>query len=458
MTLTPMATAPAASGPASTDRPVRQRLTMQERRQAWARHREAMTRLVTGKIDWVPVLVFASILMSPEARIDLGGFQLYPYRLALIASLPFMGIRLARDPIRPLLADIFVVSGAVWMFVATVTHYPLDVALKTGGAVTIDALLAYLLGRVFFRNPLDMRRFLYRITPLVVAIGAVMVLESVSHRYIFRPIVGAITGNSPAAILARTYEIRNGLLRATGPFLHPIAAGLFFASLVPLYISADLPRRRWLALAGCLGGIFGWSSAGLGTITLCFALGYYDHVQRRLKIGWGPVIWSIVAFCAAIEILTTGGIIKFIIRYAALNPQTGYFRLLIWEFGWADVQRHPWFGIGYFETYSRPRWMRTDSVDNLWLLLGLRYGIPCMVLTALGALASAIAVGRARFQTEAGALTGRRMATGICISVAVIYTATISVAPWGADMAWLTILLGMACGLAEGSKKLSQQR
>lgn len=449
MTLTPMATAPAASGPDDTARLPRRRLTMRERREAFAQHRKEMTRLILAKADWVPVLVFVSIFMTPEARLDLSGFALYPYRLALIASLPFIAIRWSRNPLRIGTADVLILGSAVWMFVATAAHYPMDVALKTGGANTFDTAAAYLLGRVFFRCPLDLRRFLYRVSPLVFAAGLLLMVESISHRYILRPLVGTITGHSPAAILARTFEIRNGLLRAVGPFLHPIAAGLFCASLVPLYMSADLPRRRWLGLTGAIGGIFSMSSAGLGTITVALSLGVYDYIQRRNRIGWSPVILTALAFCIATELFTSSGLVKFVIRYAALNPQTGYFRLAIWDYGFADVMRHPWFGIGYFETYDRPRWMRTDSVDNYWLLIALRYGFPCLILTLSGVVAAVFSIGRARQMPELGGLHGYRMATGICVSLVLIYVSLISVAPWGADMAWLTILVGMAAGLAD---------
>lgn len=410
-----------------------------------------MVRLITAKADWAPVLVFASILMTPEARLDLGGFQLYPYRLALIAALPAMLVKLVREPLRPGPADLLVAGSSIMMFIAMALRYPLDVALKTGGASTLDALLAYLAGRIFFRSSLDVRRFLYRISPLLLAVAAVMALESLSHNYILRPIVGAITGHSPAAALGRMYEIRMGLLRATGPFLHPIAAGLFFGSLVPLFYSADLPKWRWLGLLGCLGGIFGWSSAGIVAIVAGLGLGVYDSVQRRFRLGWAPLLWTIVASAFLIELFSQGGFVKFVIRYAALNPQTGYFRLLIWEYGWASVAKSPWIGIGYFESYERPTWMHTDSVDNYWLLQSLRYGVPSMAMMLVAVFWSMFSLGMSRQGKELGALQGRRMATGVCISLATTVVSLLTSSPWGADMAWLILLFGMAAGLADRS-------
>jgi hypothetical protein len=452
MTLTPMATAPAASGPDRTARPARPRLTMRERREAFAQHRREMTRLVTAKIDWVPVLVFASILMSPEARIDLSGFQLYPYRLALIASLPFMMIAAAKRPVRLHAADLLFFAATAWMFIATAMHYPIDVAFKTGGSTTLDTLAAYLIGRIFFRDPIDLRRFLFRISPLLVVIALLMVLESVSHRYLVRTFIGSLTGFSPEATIRRVYELRFGLLRAMGPFLHPIAAGLFFGSLVPLFLAADLPKWRWLGLIACMGGFFAWSSAGVATIVAGLALGSYDYIQRRLRLGWAPLILTIVVLLFMIQSFTSDGIIKFLIRNASFNPQTGYFRLAIWEYGSADVARSPWIGIGILDDYTRPKWMHSDSVDNYWLLLALRYGIPCSITMLLAVGLNVLKLSLTGRVREQGALHGRRMATGLAISVFVLYVVLITVSPWGADMSWLIMLLGMAGGLSDRRK------
>lgn len=44
------------------------------------------------------------------------------------------------------------------------------------------------------------------------------------------------------------------------------------------------------------------------------------------------------------------------------------------------------------------------------------------------------------------------MATGLAISVFVLYVVLITVSPWGADMSWLIMLLGMAGGLSDRRK------
>ena len=441
-----------AGGPRPAQRPA---VSTIERQAAWARYRAQMVQLIRARVDWMPVLIFASVLMTPEARIDLGGFQLYPYRIALLVSLPVMLARVSKRPVRLGVADVLVCGSAVMMLVAMALRYPLDVALKTGGSSMMDALLAYFAGRIFFRSSLDVRRFLFRISPLLLGVAVIMALESISHQYLLRPLVGSITGFSPDAALSRMYEIRVGLLRATGPFLHPIAAGLFFGSLVPLFYFADLPKWRWLGLIGCAGGIFGWSSAGIVAIAAGLGLGFYDAIQRRFRIGWAPLLLGIAAVAILIELVVNGGFVRFVIRYAALNPQTGYFRLLIWEYGWASVANSPWIGIGYFESYERPVWMHSDSVDNYWLLQALRFGVPSMAMMLVGVIWVIFKLGLSRQGWELGSLRGRRMATGLCIALSTTVVSLLTSAPWGADMAWLIVLVGMAAGLADTGQPAS---
>ncbi|WKL39822.1 O-antigen ligase family protein (plasmid) [Sinorhizobium meliloti] len=71
--------------------------------------------------------------------------------------------------------------------------------------------------------------------------------------------------------------------------------------------------------------------------------------------------------------------VKFYISHFTFDAQTGWYRLAIWEFGSASVLNHPILGIGLTE-YARPSWMGSASVDNFWLLIAIRHGIPAVVL------------------------------------------------------------------------------
>ena len=59
------------------------------------------------------------------------------------------------------------------------------------------------------------------------------------------------------------------------------------------------------------------------------------------------------------------------------HPKIYLNRILIFEYGTAEVARHPIFGIGLGE-WERPPWM-SDSMDNFWLATAVRYGLPALL-------------------------------------------------------------------------------
>ena len=65
--------------------------------------------------------------------------------------------------------------------------------------------------------------------------------------------------------------------------------------------------------------------------------------------------------------------------------------MLIWHYGSASALNHPLFGVGLNE-WERPEWM-PPSIDNFWLFLAVRYGLPAPFLLLLAFLSIFLAVG-----------------------------------------------------------------
>ena len=80
----------------------------------------------------------------------------------------------------------------------------------------------------------------------------------------------------------------------------------------------------------------------------------------------------------AIDLFSTKTPFHVFVNYFTFSKQSAYNRILIFEFGTAEVARHPIFGIGLGE-WERPIWM-SDSMDNFWLATAVRYGLPALIL------------------------------------------------------------------------------
>jgi O-antigen ligase len=134
-------------------------------------------------------------------------------------------------------------------------------------------------------------------------------------------------------------------------------------------------------MGASLLGFFTLSSAAI--VNLALHAGFYGYrVIVRVagyRTDWRPLAFGVISVFALLQLLTKGGAIATIINYVALDPVTGYFRLAIWEFGSASVWTKPLFGHGY-TAYERPAWMVTDSIDNHWLFIAIRYGLPAVIV------------------------------------------------------------------------------
>jgi hypothetical protein len=80
------------------------------------------------------------------------------------------------------------------------------------------------------------------------------------------------------------------------------------------------------------------------------------------------------------------GPLGFAFSHFVLDTQTAWFRTWIWTTGTATVAQSPWVGVGWLipQDYGIPA-----TVDSIWLLWALTYGVPSSALLALSVLGAA---------------------------------------------------------------------
>src|SRR3546814_18847123 len=82
-----------------------------------------------------------------------------------------------------------------------------------------------------------------------------------------------------------------------------------------------------------LAGVLSWISAAIMGLLVGAALVAYDWLQKRVEI----LSWRALAAASALSVLVVhlasqNGVVNILVRLT-LDPQTGYFRLLIWRHG-----------------------------------------------------------------------------------------------------------------------------
>jgi len=397
------------------------------------------------------LLLFYATLLPPEVRLNLLGQTLYAPRIVTLLLLPWIIRKLAMGRLQIRLPDYLVFVAAIWMIVSLIAFYDFSTGIIRGSALAFDVVAGYLIARLSIRNGTDFLRFLILIIPGVLAVGLIMMTESITHRHIIRylaadlfgPLAVYVDGNEIGLMSEFRTEIRLGLMRAGGPFSHPILGGLFLASMLPIYFNSGLRRwPLWIGIALGFFAIFSGSSAAILALIISAGLLGYDWVQKRVELlDWRKFLIAATAALTGLHLVSQNGLISFLLRYT-LDPQTGQFRLLIWEYGVRSVQKHPLIGIGYTD-YERALWM-PPTVDNHWLMLGIRHGLITPVLLALAVGLIILRLSRmSRNQSE----IGRRFYVGIAISLAVFAIMGFTVAFFGSVQYWFYILLGAGMSL-----------
>lgn len=400
----------------------------------------------------VPLLIlFYAMLLPPEVRIDISDQTFQAPRLVSFVLLPWVIRRILRGFVFHA-ADLWLFAGATWMVVSFVVYYGVGEGLLRGGALAFDVVAPYLVARLSIRDRTDFLRFLIFIVPGVVIIGAVMAAESLGHRHILRPAAANFFGSlskyengTAVSTAVLTNEIRLGMLRAYGPFSHPILGGLFMASLLPLFFSSGL--RKWPLWLGTMAGafaLFSGSTAAYLALILAAGLTVYDRVQRQTStLNWPYFIFGSTILLGAIQFFSSNGLLSVVTRYA-INTNSAEFRRAIWDYGSQSVMHHPVFGIGY-TNYERLWWMGS-SVDNHWLMMAIRHGViaPTCILIACGLIVWRLCI-LSRSQPE----IGRRFYVSYAMTLTILIIMGLTVAFFGSMKFWFFALVGagMSIGL-----------
>lgn len=348
------------------------------------------------------LLVFYSFLvLTPEVELTVFGINFPSYRIALLAvSVPTYWTWLRGTSSRIQFMDVAIAIVGFWTLLSFAVIYGIEVGLVRGAAITIDTVLTYFVTRSCIRSLDDLRYFLILCLPGLGIAGVALAAESLSGQLIIRPAFAAVFGSQSAYVggeasgsleLGAEYRL-GGLLRAYGPFPHPILAGIMMIGLFPLYYFSGLRSWPWIGgIMLTLTGFFGLSSAAFLALILVLGGILINHVKAYVpKISWWTISGLLALLVWTAHMGSTGGIINVISRMT-LSPETAQYRTHIWEWGIINVEKNPWFGIGY-EQWERLAWMG-ESVDAHFLLLAMRHGLVVLIMLLIAIFYGIIRLG-----------------------------------------------------------------
>lgn len=340
-----------------------------------------------GKLP-LPVTIYFLMILLP-IEFNLGSLFMTGVRATLIAMMIPMSLRLFSGKVgRILWTDVLFLLFSIWAILTLFRNNP-DQAISFGGSVGVEFLGGYLLGRTYIRTKesfLSMCRMLF----LVVAITIPFALyESQTGVALIPTLIAKLpVVYSIADFYNELAGRRLGLERAQVIFPHPILYGLFCSTTISLALIGfkgvvSNSFRMLIAFTMLVGVFLSVSSGALLPVVLQFGLITWAKMFDRVRARWLILVGIVVFFYVVIDILSNRTPVQVFLSYATFSPHNAYWRMLIFEWGMVNVWSNPVWGIG-LNDWVRPWFMHTGSMDNFWLLVAVRYGIPGFVLVATG--------------------------------------------------------------------------
>lgn len=414
---------------------------------------QARTRTVFGVP--IPVALFFLAIMLPTAvSVNLGGLRLSVYRgLFLVMIVPMLVQLVSGQRGRVHVFDMLLLAHCAWALLALINWAGVAQGVESGGIYVVECAGAYLLGRLYIRSYQDFAAMARAYVGLVLATLLFTVPEALTGIHILHDGISGAVGGPMAPFI----EPRMGLERTFGPFDHPILYGVFCASSFSLayFVLAERRLMNFKGMSKVAGVVLAtFMSASGGPYVVLMMQGFVSAWQRilgKLQGRWAALFTLFGIIYVSIDLFSTKTPFHVFVNYFTFSKESAYNRILIFEFGTAEVARHPLFGIGLGE-WERPVWM-SDSMDNFWLATAVRYGVPALVLLIGLILGLVWAVGQRKHIPE----EWRRARHAWAFTLFGIAVAAATVHLWNALFVLFFFLIGAGAWLLDAKPRQTRE-
>jgi hypothetical protein len=226
-----------------------------------------------------------------------------------------------------------------------------------------NALGVYFAFRFFIRDFKEVDFYINVFAVIACVVAFFMVFEHATHRNVF-----AVFGGVPEFT-----SIRDGRLRAQGAFAHPITAGMFGATMMPLYVSLwwrSRSARRLAALGLFAATIITVASASSGPV-LTYVAGIIGFCFWSARDHMRAIRWGMAFALLFLHIAMKAPVWALIQRVGVMESSSGYHRYKLVDNFINNIG--DWWLIGKKFTYDWG-WQMFDAV-NQYVNEGIHGGI-----------------------------------------------------------------------------------
>jgi hypothetical protein len=337
-------------------------------------------------------IVAVSILLPDEIGLSVSGLRLSMARVVLLVLTPVLVMRfvrmLAAGRYRFVLSDLLVLLTGVWVMVALATMEGLQAGLNHAGPVALEFCVGYMAARFLLSEHVEAVSFIKFLCWAIAVVALLGLLDTLTHRFLLHSLIGAWFGDATGQLgdkIGEGGEERLGLQRATSTLDHPILFGITCAAGLLLAAPVRIRGRTFVILACGLGTFLSLSSAPFQAVLMGLGLLTYNRMAAGIRYRWaGLITLATVGIIAVFNIFNDP--LGFVLGHLVFDTGSAWFRVWEWTMASAAVAQSPWFGVGWVipEGYGIP-W----TVDSIWLLWALTFGVPGSVLLGLSLIGAA---------------------------------------------------------------------
>jgi hypothetical protein len=341
--------------------------------------------------------------------------------------------------------DILFLLWTIWAILSGCFHNPPDHnPITTRLSLAYESLGVYLYGRSFLRTPADVSRFGRCLALTTVPVAVLMVSETVTGENVY------------ANLGAPSSEVRDGRIRANGPFSHSILAGTVGAVSFPLVLY-HRTAFTVVGIAACVAMAVSSHSSGP---LITFAIALLGLLLWRWRRSLRRIRAAAVAGLIALHIVMNAPVWFLIARIDLTGSSTSYYRAEL--ISQAINHFGEWWLTG--TDYTR-HWMQTGSIwsadqadlPNYYIRMGVTGGLTLLLLFVAIIAQAFRSLGRRMRSMRADG--DRRERTLWCVgtTLAAYAVAFISVTPFDQSYVFFCLLLGAVPGIAAKSPKQHTQ-
>jgi len=318
------------------------------------------------KYAFVPFLI-AVMLVPLHVVLILGGLHFNATRMLIIAGWLRVICRREYFPSQLGILDKLVFASALCNAIMYSVLWGDIGAVVNRLGILLTTLGGYFLVRALVRNQEDIIRVIMALAVAAALIAPSMLYE---HSHAYNPfwLLGA----------PEITNVRDGQIRAQGPFGHAITAGVVGAVLLPLFVGLIFEGRRvrLLAVGGVTASMAMIFASHSSTPVLTLAAAILGLAMWTARRNMRAVRWGVVLGLLVVQVGMTSPVWFIMDRASGVMGGSGWHRAMLVD----NFVRHFW-EWWLYGTRANPDWgWSMWDVDNAYVGAGLSGGLLSFIL------------------------------------------------------------------------------